>query len=349
MKIMHLIDSLDYGGSAGQVRLLGPVLARDSVTVEVCCLGPSRPWGDAMQEAGIAVHALNWTRWFDPGAQWRLRELVRQAAPDVLHVWRLPALRALALAAAEYLPRVVMSAPLPAHGALPWWDRWLLQRVRCLALAGPSEQARCMRHGIDRPFLRIVTPAVALPDDAAESAPARLAPTIVCVGKLSRERGARVAVWAFEILRHVHPGSRLLVVGAGPQLPALTALAEGLEVAPLIEFMGEQADIGPLLRDADAVWIPSTANHGRQVALEALALGRLVVASDVPCLRDVVIDGETGCLVPRGDAAELARRTHLLFQDAGTTDRLKLAARRHAQQRFSIAESVRRLREVYAA
>ena len=57
MKILHLIDSLDYGGSARQIHLLGPALAARDLTVEICCLGPNQLWAESLRAAGAAIAA----------------------------------------------------------------------------------------------------------------------------------------------------------------------------------------------------------------------------------------------------------------------------------------------------
>jgi len=134
MRILHLIDSLDYSGAARQIQMLAPALTDDRSSVEICCLGRDTPWSTSSQQAGVRVHTLGWNRWFDFGALWNLREIVREGSFDVIHVWRLSALRSLAVVAKRMLRRVVMSAPLPADGRLAWWDRRLLQQVRCLAV-----------------------------------------------------------------------------------------------------------------------------------------------------------------------------------------------------------------------
>jgi glycosyltransferase involved in cell wall biosynthesis len=345
MKVMHLIDALDYSGSAQQLRLLGPALAHTDVSVAICCLGPSNLWEERLRQEGVAVHNLAWTRWFDPSVLWRLREVLRRAAPDVIHVWRLPALRALAVVAQDLLSRVVMSAPLPPKGRLAWWDRCLLQRVRCLAVAGVSDQQRCLQQGLVAPSLRVVSPAVA--DAEPSSEPPADAPTIVCIGKLERDEGFRQAIWAFDIVRQSYADAQLILVGAGSQRETLQALAEGLETDDRVHFLGAQADLAPLLHTATCVWIPSSANCGRQVALDAMARGCVVIASAVPCLREVVRDGETGYLVPVGEVVPIARHTHALLQDDGLLAHLSESARRHVALRFSLEEATQRWREVY--
>src|SRR5437763_9167225 len=115
MKILHLIDSLDFNGSDRQLHLLGPAPADERTAIEICCLGPDTRWSASLRQANLTVHTLGWTRWFDFSALWNLREILRHTTFDVIHVWRMPALRALAVVAPGLLSRVVMSAPLPAQ------------------------------------------------------------------------------------------------------------------------------------------------------------------------------------------------------------------------------------------
>jgi glycosyltransferase involved in cell wall biosynthesis len=345
MKVLHLIDSLDYSGSARQVRLLGRSLAAEGLQVAVCCLGQLNEWGESLRRCGVHVHALGWRHWLDLGALRDLAGLVRQTAPEVIHVWRAPALRALAVAARERLPSVVMSAPLPAQGRLAWWDRWLLRRVRCVALAGASDRDRFAREGLAVPA-HVVAPA-AWDLDAPPPAVEKSGRHIVCVGRLERPEGFRFAIWAFDILRGLYPECRLQLVGDGSQRHSLQALSEGLQVRTQVDFLGSQEDVSSVFGGAGIVWCPSIANCGRQVVLEAMAHGCVVIAADVPALREVVSDGQTGYLVPVGQSVPLARRTHALFQEELLRDRLARAARARAAREFSLAGAARRWVEIY--
>ena len=344
MKILHLIDSLDYSGSARQLQLLSPALAQNADTVEICCLGRDTPWSNSLRQAGIEVHALGWTRWFDFSALWNLREIVRNGSFDVIHVWRLPALQALAVVAKDCLPRVVMSAPLPAKGKLAWWNRRLLQQVRCVAVAGVSDQERCVLEGIVQPPLRVVPPAILGAKLPTISSAYR---SILCVGNLERDEGGRAAIWAFDFMHQRFADVQLQLVGAGSQLSALHALAVGLQSIAKVHFLGAHADVTDHLRDAAVVWIPSQANCGRQSALDAMAQGKAVVAFDVPCLREVIRDGETGYLVPVGDVVALARRTYMLLQDQRLRERIGTNAQQSVEQQFSLSDVVQRWRDVY--
>ena len=347
MKILHLIDSLNYSGSARQLQLLGPAQVNDGTSVEVCCLGPEAPWSASLRQSGVPVHTLGWTRWLDFSALWNLRAFVCRAAPDVIHVWRRPALRMLAVVARRWLPRVVLSAPLPATGKLAWWDRVLLRQVRCVAVAGVSDRERCLQQGVAAQIVPLAVDKKRCQDPFSVKGPDTF--SIGCVGDLERAEGFRCAIWALDILRQLYADAQLRLVGAGSQQASLAALAQGLQSEAQVQFLGTRVDASEAIGRADVVWIPSQANCGRQVALEAMALGRAVVASDVPCLREVIRDGETGFLVPPGDVVSLARRTHALFQDEWLRGRLGETARRYVEQQFALCDAVQRWREVYGA
>jgi glycosyltransferase involved in cell wall biosynthesis len=350
MKILHLIDSLDFNGSARQIALLAPGLAERGTSVEVCCLGPETAWAASLRQTGVPVHNLGWTRWFDFGVFLQFRDTLRDISADVIHVWRLPCLRALAVVAKGLLPRVVMSGPLPAKGKLAWWDRRLLAQVGCVAVAGPSDMERCLSQGLAAPALCAVPPAVE--KRGRESIFIKTTPdpfSVACVGRLEHDDGFRVAIWAFDFLRHRYADARLRLVGTGTQLSALWALTTGLESDAIVEFLGAQADVAGVLRGAEVVWVPSQANGGRQLALEAMAQGRPVVASDVPCLREIIQDGATGYLVPKGDVVQFARRTKELFDDPALRERIGAAARRYIEEQVALPEVVEKWRGLYGS
>jgi len=337
MRILHVIDSLDAGGSAQQVRLLAPTLAGDGCTVDVCCLGSGGPIVEELRRGGVAVHVLGWTRWLDAAALWELRRLVRTGGHDVIHVWRLAALRVVAMVARESLPRIVVSSPLPSHGQLTWWDRWVLRRVKCVALAGEAERQRCMQDGLSDVRWQGVPAAVAL-DRRSASAVAwatRYPRRIACAGRLERGRGFREAIWAVDILGQIFPDLHLLIAGAGPRRPALQEMIDRLAIRNA-HFLGDSIVTANLLAAADVCWVPTRIDRGRRAALEAMAMGRAVVASDVPCLRELIRDGETGYLVTPGDPVAIARRTRALLRDPKLCARVGCAAQEEVQARFGL-------------
>jgi glycosyltransferase involved in cell wall biosynthesis len=341
MHILHLIDHLDRTDPARQLRLLVLEHARQGHHPVVCCIGRANP-----HPVLPSVHVLGWRRWLDGRALWRLRALLRGRDYDLIHVWGLAALRMLAVAAADSLPRAVITSPLPAAGRLSWWDRQLLRRVRCLLLASEDERQNAMQQGLGDILWRAVPTAAAPAGSCHVAAWASAYPRrIVCAGRLERGSGFREAIWAVDILRYVFPDAHLLIAGDGPFRADLASMIQRLDIRNA-HLLGE-VDPAEALAAAHACWVPSVTDHGRQSAVEAMALGLPVVATDVPCLRTLIRDGETGLVVPRGDPVALARQTRWLFAEPGHRARLGAAARDEAAVRFALPHIAARWLDLY--
>jgi glycosyltransferase involved in cell wall biosynthesis len=356
MKILFVIPSLDYGGPARQLALLAAHLPRDPFLPYVCALGPDAPWSERLRAGGVGVLSCGWRRPFDVLPFLALRRRARAFAPDVVHAWGLAALRAAALAAPRHTP-VVLSAAAHDQQArrLGRLDLLLIRAsVRRVLAGGPAEAERCRRLGIPADRIAEVPPGV-VPAAAPQGDLRRVlglpesARLIVCVGPLEASKGFRDAVWAFDILQFVYDDLHLVLVGRGPDEQRLREFTHKLRATPRVHFVGPLPDAAAVLAEAEVVWVPSRADRGINVALEAMAAGRPVVASRLPALAEVVADGETGVLVLPGDQAALARETRLLLDDADRRGHLGEAGRRRAAERFAVETMVRRYDEVMRA
>ena len=121
------------------------------------------------------------------------------------------------------------------------------------------------------------------------------------------------------------------MAGEGPERERLEQLAEGSGVT----LLGVRRDVLELIRAADAVCLPSEAEALPMSILEAMALERPVVATDVGGTAEQVVDGETGHLVPAGDADALRRALLALAADPARARELGAAGRRRQRERFS--------------
>ncbi len=152
-------------------------------------------------------------------------------------------------------------------------------------------------------------------------------PAIVSVGRLVLPKDC----WTLgAALRALEPGSfRATVVGEGPQRPFLTGI-------PSVELAGERDDVPDVLARAD-VFVLSSRSEGMPISvLEAMAAGLPVVATAVGGVPEIVVDGETGLLVPAGDADALADALRRLLADAALRRRQGAAGRRRAELLFDV-------------
>ena len=259
-------------------------------------------------------------RLFDLGPLAHLRRLVREFAPKVVHAWRLPALRAVALSG--FKGRLIAS-PLPGGGKrswLRWLDRRLLRRADRVIAFGETDAGRCAALGVEAQKVVGVQPGIRvlpLPPPADIAGVPAEGRVLLCVGPLEMAKGYYEAVWAFDILRYPHPDLHLVLVGAGSDRPRLEQFAAAQGNAAFVHFLGPREDIRPLLARAEVVWVPGRVESGVMTALEAMAAGRPVVATRWSRLAEIVREGETGFLVPPADKTALASQTQRLLTDAG--------------------------------
>jgi glycosyltransferase involved in cell wall biosynthesis len=350
MKILHVIPSLEFGGATMQLLGLVRGLPADKVETCVAVLRGDGPCALPLRDSPALVETLGWRRWFDVGAPWQLRWLMRRFAPDVIHAWGPSALRAVCLAPGRGVRRLVVSRPLSPGRWPSRWDRWLLARSDALVATGPAEGARCRALGLggrihivppaapgERPWVPALAPAL----------PASWSRYILCAGPLEPHKGFYDAIWGFDILRIVCPDLKLVILGSGSDRSRLERFARNLKAEASVHFPGDRPDVPALLGRAALVWVPSRAEGGLTFALEAMVAGRAVIASRLPGLAEIVRDGETGVLVPPGDKVALARQTRRLLEDTGLRQAMGAAGHRRVNNCFPMGDLVRRFAALY--
>lgn len=346
-RVLHIIDSLDYHGAAAQLLVLAKGLARKGIDVHVCALEQHAPRLAEFEAAGVSTNLLP-RRWMlDPLADWRLVRHVRRLRPDVVHTW-------------NTVPG--MFGPLAAHCRLiagyyridrckPGWE-WAIERRfarRAAQLVTNSKAVRgwCVQNGLPVERFTVIPCGIAparSSDIAREELLNKLglppnARLIGVVGQLIPEKRVKDLIWAADLLRVLHDNLRMLIIGDGPlraQLEEYARLASDLEH---IRFLGAGDDVWRIMPHLDVLWNGSE-NVGQSAAiLEAMAAGVPVVASDTPANRELVIDGESGYLIPlgtRAGRAARARHTDRIFSDGELANRLAEAARNRINEHFNI-------------
>jgi glycosyltransferase involved in cell wall biosynthesis len=165
-------------------------------------------------------------------------------------------------------------------------------------------------------------------------------PQLLCVCRLLRWKGIDVALNALSMLLPRFPSLRLIVAGDGPARAELEEQAGLLGVKHAVSLVGmvSPTDVPALMSRATIVLVPSRDEEGfGLVALEAAFAERPVIASQVGGLPEVVLNGETGLIVPPDDAPALASAIASLLQDRSRAAALGSAARTRALTHFSVS------------
>ncbi|MHB8679378.1 MAG: glycosyltransferase [Rudaea sp.] len=307
----------------------------------------------------------------------RLARAIREFRPDVLHI-HLPntsAFWALLSPAARRLPWIVhWHADIPldarrralrlAYRIYKPWEQALLRRARDVIA---TSQAYADSSAALRPWrekVRVIALGIA---DALETATAPPSPQpspasgrggnglrLLAVGRLSYFKGFDVLLRALARV----PDASLVLVGDGERGDALRKLAAELGVDVRVRFVGRidmdaagQALLDKTYADADIFCLPSTerAESFGMVLLEAMRAGLPVIASDIPGsgVGFVVRDGESGLLIPPGDADALAAAIRRLAGDAALRRQFGASGRERFLREFTLDRAVSQVMDVY--
>jgi glycosyltransferase involved in cell wall biosynthesis len=169
-------------------------------------------------------------------------------------------------------------------------------------------------------------------------APLPARPVFLLIGRLLRDKGVVEYAAAARIVRRAVPEARCLLLGPYDTNP--TALArseiEGWVREGIVEYLGETTDVRPHIAAASVVVLPSYREGIPRSVLEGMAMGRAIVATDVPGCRQTVEDGVTGDLVPARDAEALAAAMLRLARDPEKVAAMGAAGRARAAARFGV-------------
>src|SRR6185437_6915249 len=171
-------------------------------------------------------------------------------------------------------------------------------------------------------------------------------PLIGIVATLRSWKGHRFAVDAMRALGH--RDARLVIVGDGPQRPALEAQVDALHLRERVTFAGQQADVAPWLAALDVFALPSYANEGvPQALLQAMFSSIPCVTTDAGAIAEIARDGETARIVRREDAAALAQAIDAMLEAPDEAARMAERARAFVVPRYGLATMLDRMEGVF--
>ncbi|WP_295991397.1 TIGR04063 family PEP-CTERM/XrtA system glycosyltransferase [Rugamonas sp.] len=311
----------------------------------------------------------------------RLQQVAHEVRPDILHAHS-PALNAVAALRVGrklgipvvYEIRAFWEDAAVDHGTSKAWglryrltramETWALKRVDAATTICEGLRAELVGRGIASAKISVIPNAVDIGDFAVGGeADAALAERLGVAGKtvigfigsFYAYEGLNVLLAALPALRAARPDLCVLLVGGGPQEAALKQQAGALGVADMVVFSGRvpHGDVPAYYQLIDVLCYPRLKMRLTDLVtplkpLEAMAQGRLLVASDVGGHRELIVDGSTGMLFAAGDPAALARKVLALLDAPELWPGLRARGRAFVEAERSWAASVARYRPVYA-
>jgi len=356
-RILYVITELDVGGAEKALFELATRL-RDGFDPQVVSLTTEGAIGGMLIGSGVPVRALGARGKADIRTLWRLRRLIREAEPEIVHSFLFHANMAARLAAlGSGVGAVVCSARVaersrPRRRALECRTHRLVDVLVCVSSGVRDYYAA---GGFPREKLVVIPNGVEVARFQGRESGFKerlgLAPTtplITTIGRLHEQKGMAYFLRAAASLRHSRPECHFAVVGAGPQDEALRALARQLRLEPHVSFLGRCEDVAPVLKATDVFVLASLWEGMPNVVLEALAAGVPVVATRVEGVTDIIEDGRTGVLVMPRDVPAIVTAVARLLDEPERARRLAQAGREDVAARFPLEAMVQRHEQLYA-
>lgn len=367
--IVHIIYRLGIGGlENGLVNIIN-LLPEDRYRHAIICLTESTDFSQRLRRNDVAIFEIHKR----PGQDWasffKVYRLLKQLKPAIVHTRNLGAI--------EYqLCAFFAGVPYRLHGEHGWdvfdpdgsnvkyqWLRRLLGVLihRFIPLSHqlqdylqdkvgiPEAKINRICNGVDTSIFHPRTDSRRTPVGCSLSFDNKV--VIGTVGRMHGVKDQMTLVRAYidacgkstEFLKN----TCLILVGDGPLREEALALLDTNGLRGNAWLPGCRSDIAEILRSLDIFVLPSKAEGISNTILEAMASGLPVIATRVGGNPELVVDGETGCLVGKENVAEMAEAMLRLTGDDEKRRQFSIAANRRIQREFSIDGMVDRYQRVY--
>lgn len=357
MKVLHVETGRQLYGGPQQVLYLLEGLQRNGIDNVLVCPQDAAIASVAAKQ-GLAVRTLAYAGEHDPRLVLRLMRILQEEKADLVHVHgRRGADTWGGFAAARAGIPAILSRRVdnPMHR----WQAAVLSRL-FTRIVGVSSAIidELVISGIAAARIARIPDAVdasafsAAPDCNTFRADFGLQPDAIVAGivaQLIERKGHAYLLSALATLRDSHPRLRLLVFGKGPLETELQQQVKALGLESMVIFAGFREDLDDYLGCLDLLVHPAVAEGMGVAVLKAGAAGVAVAAFAAGGVREVIIDEETGLLIPTGDAEGLAAAIARLADDPALRKQLGTRAQAHVREHFSVDAMVQAHAALYAS
>ena len=361
--VLQMVDSLGVGGAERLVYELVYKLVVDGYRVSVCCC-ETGPFARDLERIGVPVSCLPWKARIDPALLARMVTTIRRDPPQIVHTHLFKSDFHGRLAARLTGVPVVVST---LHNCNEWAKNFFLGFTYGLStwqanqIIAVAEEVRdyAIRY-FHIPASRIITIPNAVDIkrfENNEAAGMRLrvelkikanAPLIGIVARLDPQKNHKTFLQAAAIVRQTNPAARFVIAGDGELRQSLMKSAVELGLADAVVFCGQRNDIPAIMAALD-ILVLSSLYEGLPIALlEGMAASRPIVATNVGGIPGLVIDGETGLLVPPANAEALANACIRLIADPVLRTRMGRTGNAQVRKRNSLDEMNAKIIGIYA-
>lgn len=361
IKVMQVITQLPGGGVEQLLVDLLPQLNRDHFNISLCCIHKRGHLVDVLQARGVPVHLVKLNSRWDPIGIYRLTRLMQKEQIKIVHT-HMYASSISGIVAARLAKVPVIIANM--HSMHEWHTKrriWTAKKLfnsadKIIAVSDcikkdlidklklEPQKTLTIHNGVD---LARFTPQIEVAGQNENLDIKDDEFVIGAIGRLVAFKGFTYLLKAAKIIYSQQPKFKLVIVGGGELKQPLKQQAQELGIADKVIFTGRQDNVLPFLASFELVVMSSITEGLPIVSLEAMAMGKAVVASRVGGIPEVVEERVTGLLVPPKDPSALAQAIITLMENPELRKSLGQAGRARVEEFFSLQHMYEQTADLY--
>lgn len=362
MKILHIISSGGMYGAEAVILNMSRALNRSGhcsvLGVFSNSLNPNLQLHEAAVRQSVESNLIPCNGQIDRRVLAHIRELAVRTDADIVHahgykadIYVYLALRELGIPLVSTCHNWIDSdLAVSFYGMV---DRFALRKYARVVAVSDEVKHRLLKAGVRAEKIHLVRNGIDLrlfdnADPALRGGPTRDDALIVgLVGRLSKEKGVDLFIRAAASVLNEFPAARFFVIGEGPDRDELELLIDELKIRENLQILGRRDDMPSVYASLD-IMVSSSRQEGLPMAiLEGMANRLPLVATAVGEVPRVVLDDQTGVIVPAGNVSAIAAGTLDLLRDRSKRERFGVAARQLIEEEFSAERMTKDYLRVY--
>jgi glycosyltransferase involved in cell wall biosynthesis len=369
MKILYVIDNLEFGGGERGFLQIIKGLDKDKYTIHTASK-PDGEFGKKLVEMGIHLEPVNMGNRFNLFTILKLARIIRKESVNIVHSQGARAdfftrlavkfTRRSNLVSTIQMPVERYDVSILRKKIYRMFDRFSERCVdRFIVVSESLKKTLIDDHRIPLNKVIKIYNGVELdaykPDVFCQASSEirkklRIKNEIFVIGAIGRmvwQKGFEYLIEAASNVIKEYPEARFLIVGEGPLKGKLKVKSEKLRVENKVIFTGFQTDIKEILSAIDILVIPSLLEGFPMITLEAMAMAKPIIATNIDGITEQITDGINGILIPPKDPSAMAQAIITLINNREKAKAMGLAARKKVEQEFSVEKMIKDTEKVY--
>jgi len=368
--ILYVIDNLEFGGGERGFAQLACRLNRDLYSVHVAC-NPGGIFWEKLSGINVNRFALNMENKFNAGNIFKLAQIINKRRIHVVHSQglRTDFLARIASRLLRNSPKIISTVQMPVEGfdvnplrktIYKYLDTVSERYVdKFITVSQTLKNSLIIDHKIPKHKISKIYNGIELkeykPTDIGEwrkeiREEFRVPENVFLIGAIGRmvwQKGFEFLIRSLPKIEKTKHETKTIIVGEGPERERVQNLAQRLMIEKNVYFAGFRNDVKKILSAIDVLVIPSLLEGFPMITLEAMAMAKPIIATDIDGINEQITNRENGVLIPAKNIDALAAEIINLIDDRKTAKVFGEKSRKKVEQKFSVEKMVKKTEATY--